>query len=51
MKWQFLPLGLIIVAAVALVWRSSGKKAGSCDCKGNCAHGPEPEGKKPDALR
>ena len=52
MKWQqFLPLFLVVVAAVVLVWRSSGKKSGSCGCKGHCAHPPEADPKKPDAVR
>jgi len=50
MKWQqFLPLVLVLVAAVVLVWRSSGKKTGGCGCSGQCAHTPEADPKKPDA--
>jgi len=42
MKWQqFLPLVIVLVAAVLLVWRSSGKKTGGCGCKSGCAHEPD----------
>ena len=52
MKWQqFLALALVVGAAVLMVWRSSGKKAGSCGCKCGCAHEPEMEAKKEDAVR
>jgi hypothetical protein len=52
MKWQqFLPLVLVVVAAVVLVWRSSGKKSVGCGCKGRCVHEPEPAPKKSDAVR
>jgi len=51
MKWQqFVPLILVLGAAVALVWRSSGKKTGGgCQC--GCAHEPDAKSKKPDAVR
>jgi hypothetical protein len=42
---------MVVVAAVVLVWRSSGKKSGGCGCKGGCVHEPEAESKKPDAVR
>jgi hypothetical protein len=50
MNWQFLSLVVIVVAAVLLVWRSSGKKSG-CGCKCGCAHAPEAAPEKPDAVR
>ena len=52
MKWQqFLPLALVVVAAMLMVWRSSGKKAGGCDCKCACSHEPDGAAKKEDAVR
>jgi hypothetical protein len=51
MKWQFLSLVIVVVAAMLLVWRSSGKKSGSCGCKRGCAHKPESEPKKEGAAR
>jgi len=52
MKWQqFLALALVVGAAVVMVWRSSGKKAGGCGCKCGCAHEPDVEAKKENAVR
>jgi hypothetical protein len=52
MKWQpLLSLGLVVVAAALLIWRSSGKKSGNCGCKCGCAHEPEAAPKKEEALR
>ena len=53
MKWQqFLPLVMVVIAAVVLVWRSSGKKTGGCGCQCGCAHDKPDEGaKKEDAVR
>jgi hypothetical protein len=42
MKWQqFLPVIIVVVAAVVLIWRSAGKKSGGCGCKCGCAHEPD----------
>jgi len=50
MNWQqILLLVSIVVAAVVLVWRSSGKKTGGCGCKCGCAHAHEAESKKEPA--
>lgn len=50
MKWQqLLPLALVVLAVV-MVWRSSGRKSAGCGCKGRCDHAPEPSPKKPDAA-
>jgi hypothetical protein len=52
MKWQqFVPLILVIVAAVLLVWRGSSKKTRGCGCKCGCAHGPDAGPKQEDAGR
>jgi hypothetical protein len=52
MKWQqLLPLLIVVVAATLMVWRSSGKKAGGCGCKGGCAHEPDATPEKEDAAR
>ena len=52
MNWQqFLFLIIVIGAAVALVWRSSGKKSGGCGCKCGCAHEADHGAKKEDAVR
>jgi hypothetical protein len=52
MKWQpLLSLIFVVVAAVVLVWRGSGKKAGGCGCKCGCAHEPDAGPKKEDAAR
>ena len=53
MKWQqFVPLIMVALGvAVALVWRSSGKKTGGGGCQCGCAHEPDAESKKPDAVR
>jgi hypothetical protein len=50
MNWQLLSLVVVVVAAVFLVWRSSGKKAG-CGCKCGCAHGPDADAGKHDDVR
>jgi hypothetical protein len=52
MKWQqILPLVVVLVAAVVMVWRSSGRRPGGCGCKGGCAHAPDEAAKKVDAIR
>jgi len=51
MKWQFLPLVIVLVAAVLLVWRSSGKKSSGCGCKGRCSHAPDSEAARDHAQR
>jgi hypothetical protein len=51
MKWQFLSLIIVVVAAMLMVWRSSGKKSSGCGCKCGCAHEPESGPKKEEAVR
>jgi hypothetical protein len=52
MNWQqFLPLVIVLVAVVLFVWRSSGKKAGGCGCKGGCSHTPDPGAGKENVMR
>jgi hypothetical protein len=50
MKWQFLLLAGVLVAVVAMVWRSSGKKSG-CGCKGGCSHQPDADAGEEKAAR
>lgn len=51
MKWQqFLPLVLVVGAAVVMIWRSSGKKADDCGCKCGCTHDHDGVAKKEDAV-
>jgi len=51
MKWQLLSLISVVVAAMLLVWRSSGKKSGSCGCNCGCAHEPDSAPKKDESVR
>ena len=50
MNWQqFLLVGIVLLAAALLVWRSSGKKAGGCKC--GCEHASDAHAKKQDSIR
>jgi len=51
MKWQFLSLIVVVVAAMLVVWRSSGKKSGGCGCNCGCAHDLDSGPKKEKAVR
>ena len=52
MNWQqFLPLVIVLVAAVLFVWRSSGKKSGCGGGKCGCSHPHDSQAKKENAGR
>jgi hypothetical protein len=50
---QFIPVMIVLAAAMILVWRSSGKKP-SCGCGSDCSHDHEGKSKdmpKADVLK